>query len=249
MPTIGRLIPLAAGDPIDNMAIDQALLLSTSRGGMPTLRVYQWTRPTLSLGYFQKLADRSLHPTSHTIDCVRRSTGGGAIVHHHELTYSMILPVGDSVGPHFDLYGQIHGAVQALLRSHGVVAVPFRELSQSVSVPQVAPFLCFQRRTAEDLIVSGYKVLGSAQRKVRGAVLQHGSLLLRSSRWAPQLPGIAELTSRYIEPESLAAELADQISKRLDITWADSPLTDAERREAKGIAERKFGSPHWHERR
>jgi lipoate-protein ligase A len=247
MPSIGRLIPLAAGDPIANMAMDQALLESTSRSQLPTLRLYRWNRSTLSLGYFQKLSDRDAHPQSASIACVRRSTGGGAIVHHHELTYSIMMPSGHAAGPRLDLYEQVHGEVATILKDLGVAAAPYRTLKQSP--PATSPFLCFQRRTPEDLIVSGYKVLGSAQRKIRGAVLQHGSLLLRASPWAPELPGIGELTSHFPDVEQLAEELTARLAARLSVDWREDSLTASEREAVAVISEGRFGSPQWHERR
>ncbi|MDG2221613.1 MAG: biotin/lipoate A/B protein ligase family protein [Rubripirellula sp.] len=249
MASIGRLIPLTAGDPIENMSIDQALLESTSHGKVPALRFYRWSRPTLSLGYFQKFADRDTHAESGGLDWVRRSTGGGAIVHHHELTYSLFLPADRSTGHHRDLYTQVHGEVAASLREFGVTAVPYRMLSRSLLASTPAPFLCFQRRTDEDLVVSGYKILGSAQRKVRGAVLQHGSLLLKSSSYAPQLPGIAELTATLPPIQQLSEKLANRLANRLELDWQEDGLRDQELESAAKIAVAKFGSTQWKRRR
>lgn len=173
------------------MAIDQALLESVEADRRATLRLYVWSEPTLSIGYFQKLSDRVGHDESAGLACVRRATGGGAILHHHELTYSVVIPVERQTGPRMDLYQQTHLAVINVLSEYGIGAIPFR-LAGSNRGPlrdsekkdsSVEPFLCFQRRSDEDLIVGGYKVLGSAQRKSRHAVLQHGSLLIRASKW------------------------------------------------------------------
>ena len=92
-PSIGRLISLATAGAAENMAIDQSILDSVSRTGIPVLRFYQWAEPTLSLGYFQGLSARAAHVQSNSIGCVRRTTGGGAIVHDQELTYSITIPV------------------------------------------------------------------------------------------------------------------------------------------------------------
>ena len=82
-------------DGASNMALDEALLESAAAAGAnvrPTLRIYGWPRPTLSLGYFQRAADREMHEASGECDLVRRPSGGGAILHDRELTYALVLP-------------------------------------------------------------------------------------------------------------------------------------------------------------
>ena len=94
------------------MAVDEALLESAAERGVPTLRFYQWSEPTLSLGYFQHHADRLAHPDSRACPLVRRATGGGAIVHDVELTYSLALPGTHSFAREsFALYGRVHQAI------------------------------------------------------------------------------------------------------------------------------------------
>lgn len=247
----GRLIPIHVGDPAGNMAIDQALLEAVDEAGQAMLRFYTWSRPTLSLGYFQQLGAREDHAESANLVCVRRSTGGGAIVHHHELTYSVAIPLtASSAGPRIDLYQQTHLAVAAALLEFGVRAVPFRSLDRETTHwTSQHPFLCFQRCSDEDLMVSGYKVLGSAQRKSRRAVLQHGSLLLATSKWAPQLPGVRDLTSRSIPPGQLAECIANRIGDLLSIRWSADELSRAERVRADEITTQRFASDHWLQRR
>ncbi len=260
----GRCIPLQVNSPAENMAIDHALLESVDAGSPAVLRLYTWREPTLSLGYFQRIAERSSHSESSGLSCVRRATGGGAIVHHHELTYSIVVPVEplSKTVPKLDLYRQTHLAVVDVLSEFGVRAVPFRmtgrswmkdpkKWGQQVEKPAQStdPFLCFQRRSDEDLIVCGYKVLGSAQRKTRRAILQHGSLLLRTSQWAPQIPGICDLTSRWISPERFAERFAAILGDKLGIDWISDAISAAEHRRAAAISTQKFASQRWLSRR
>ena len=94
-------------------------------------------------------------------------------------------------------------------------------------------------------MVSGYKVLGSDQRTSRFAVLQHGSLLLQSSRWAPQLPGVLELTSRSIAPAELANCFAEALAQTLSIRWSEDEISHEETRRADEIGVHKFASDRW----
>ncbi|MEZ6135126.1 MAG: hypothetical protein R3C53_09475 [Pirellulaceae bacterium] len=210
----------------ENMLLDEQMLAAAAEFDRPLLRVYQWSRPTLSLGYFQKYADRLKHAPSVDIEVVRRATGGGAIVHHHEWTYALALPNsamgarGNTSG-HFGVgasqavYDCIHTTVVEWLTELGICAAMFpnrkvpegsAELVNFGALQQAAPscvapcsFLCFERRSKGDVVAGSAtlagqtKVMGSAQRRSKGALLQHGSLLLARSPHAPTLPGLMQL--------------------------------------------------------
>ncbi|MGV3486450.1 MAG: lipoate--protein ligase family protein [Planctomycetaceae bacterium] len=191
-----RLIIDAAASGPWNMAVDASILQSLKPDDPPTLRFYRWARPTLSLGYFQSLDDRSLHPPSRSIEVVRRATGGGAIVHDRELTYSLAVASSTRrTGASAWLYETVHQCVIDALDPLGIVAARHGLGPSITNVPE--PFLCFQRRTTADLVVGGYKILGSAQRRGAYGLLQHGSLLLAASPFAPELPGVIELGGRW----------------------------------------------------
>src|SRR5688572_17520100 len=94
-----------------NMAIDEALLSDATENGVATLRFYQWSEPTLSLGYFQRYDERYQHTGSRDCAVVRRQSGGGAILHDRELTYSLALPAGHPLARDSQrLYSAIHEA-------------------------------------------------------------------------------------------------------------------------------------------
>ena len=181
-----------------NMAVDEVLLETAARDGRCFLRWYQWSEATLSLGYFQARQPTakpllggapSLAPDT-PLPVVRRLSGGGAILHHHEWTYSCVIPATHPLArsPR-DLYAGIHHAMVHVLHDLG-----YPVACRGSSAPdQDAAFLCFSRGDALDVLLQGHKVLGSAQRRRRGAILQHGSLLIRRSPHAPQFPGLFDL--------------------------------------------------------
>ena len=175
------------------MALDEALLDTVAEDpSFALLRTYGWTEPTLSLGYFQPIAQAEADPRWHGVPVVRRPTGGGAIWHHHELTYALVVPAAHPLArPAAALYHAVHSALAALLRRHGVDTAPRGAAPPSPSAPR--PFLCFADRDPEDLVCQGAKIVGSAQRRRSGAILQHGSMLLRHSSFTPEFPGVGDL--------------------------------------------------------
>ncbi|TWU41983.1 Octanoyltransferase LipM [Novipirellula artificiosorum] len=230
------------------MAIDQALLEAVDGGTAPVLRFYRWTEPTLSLGYFQKASNRNRHSASQALTMVRRATGGGAIVHDSELTYSFAWPLEKtSTGARTDLYRQTHRAVIAALSDFGIPASRWGDLSSAAT--EQDPFLCFMRRTDEDLIVSGYKVVGSAQRTGRRAVLQHGSILLAASPHAPELPGVNNLAGKSIDALQLADRVANRIAEVFSLNFVFFPSDEAIKRRAMVISQERFDSQNWNEKR
>src|SRR5260370_880413 len=186
-PTI-RLLPLAAADGPTNMAADEAVLETASERGVAALRFYTWSEPTVSLGYFQSAAGREQVGELAGLPWVRRSTGGAAIVHHHELTYALALPPGKEWTSAEHWICRMHHILQVELavrgvKSHAVICGEEQKLGAVV---------CFLHQTPGDLLINGSKVAGSAQRKMRGALLQHGSILLQRSEFVPHLAGICD---------------------------------------------------------
>ncbi len=314
-----RLICDGPADGVWNMAVDEALLETVGDGptsnaarvGMPAavLRFYRWSPATLSLGYFQGASERAGHAASRDCPWVRRASGGGAILHDHELTYSFATAVANGLGGHEALYDAFHDTLVETLAAWGVrasrvpatppaasgatqsgttvadptltritmaektlagtdsvgtgviVAFPGRPVAAAnaaVGAASISPsmgganesaFLCFERRSPGDVLVAGMKVGGSAQRRNRGALLQHGSVLLRCSSFAPELPGIAELTGASLDPDVLRARWCERLAERLGLRWRPDGLTESERLRAAAIGREKFGSAAWTARR
>ena len=217
-------------DGAENMAMDQQMLTAAADHQQILIRIYRWSEPTLSLGYFQKYEHRNSHPASSNLKTVRRKTGGGAIVHDHDWTYSVAVPNQYlstraheliPVGATTRLYDCVHESVVQMLQTNCELdALQWSPDSQSSGTCTAKPsdaacsFLCFERRSQGDIVVGSSKVLGSAQRRVRGAVLQHGSLLLAKSEHAPSLEGIKELAvdGTQLELSHFAKAVGDAIS-------------------------------------
>ena len=240
-----RLLPFAGADGATNMAADEALLESATRG-VASLRFYTWSEPTLSLGYFQHASERAADANLSPLTWVRRSTGGAAIVHHHELTYALALPPGRewTSGEHWIC--RMHHVVQAVLagrgvRTHAVVCGEEQKLG---------PLVCFLHQTAGDLLLNGSKVAGSAQRKMRGALLQHGSILLRRSEFAPHLAGISDAPGApEFEPKALAAELTAALAADTGWSVTAAEWTAEERERTAAIRAEKYANREWNEKR
>lgn len=257
--------PPAAGDW--NMAVDEALLEDVAAGGEPALRFYGWSPATLSLGYFQRYEDRQLHPASLSCPCVRRQSGGGAILHDRELTYSLAVPASwPSARPAEELYRAVHQTLIDVLAEMGVAASfydcepsaacqPDNPASSRAEPPHCAAaasdcaFLCFQRRSEIDLLVGDAKIAGSAQRRRRGALLQHGSVLLAASPFAPELPGIAEAADHAVDAGSLAEPWCRRLADCLGFSPIAFEHNEALSRTAESLCAEKYAAASWSRRR
>ncbi len=221
--------------PLDgpaNMARDEALLVRVGeRGSLPTLRLYQWDPPTVSLGYFQPYADyEALPPPVSQLAVVRRTTGGGAILHDLELTYSLALPADHSLlsaGPS-RLYELAHEAVIASLEALGVSPIQCGRTDDSGAAR--GPFFCFERRHCFDVLLDRDKIAGSAQRRTPHAILQHGSIIL-DNRYAQQSTATVSVPFDQALRQTrsnLVAHLAEQTGRKLQPgEWSPEELSHA----------------------
>lgn len=177
-----RVIQDSPGDGALNMITDRAILMACNEGKVPaTLRLYGWQRPTLSIGYSQEIS-KYIDMEScekNNIPVVRRFTGGRAILHQYEMTYSVIAPI-----PHPAFPGSLRGSFerisQAILESLKIggiedAIVAGKNNSRDISGRSPA---CFSMANHCEIVVRGKKLVGSAQRRLRSAFLQHGSVIL-----------------------------------------------------------------------
>ena len=244
----GQLIVDAPANGVYNMSVDQVLLNETARTGIAHLRFYQWHPATLSLGYFQRTVDREEHEPSSRIPFVRRTTGGGAIVHDCELTYSLCLPWGPQKQRHNRvLYEYVHEAIIAVLRGYGIESAMYIDPAPELPATSTGKpsFLCFQRRSHGDIICSGQKIVGSAQRREKTALLQHGSILLTHSDYAPELLGASDLTGVNPNRWELANLLEKSLSRQLKISFEPANLSEDLLRQAEEVSKGTFSTNAW----
>lgn len=229
-----------------NMAADEYLLQSAAESNQGVLRLYQWSEPTLSLGYFQRYTDRRLHPDSLHCALVRRSSGGGAILHDHELTYCFVAPTHDRwFGNHHELYIRFHESIIATLTQ---MNVPDLQSSDGGSGKQDA-FLCFERYTAGDVLIGKHKVVGSAQRRGKAALLQHGSILWRRSDHATELPGLADLSGTTISLQKFVDLWTKKLEIELLLDFREENFTEHADTPIEALITDRFGNLNWTHRR
>jgi lipoate-protein ligase A len=243
-----RLLPFEVGHGPFNMALDEALLETAAAAGVASLRFYAWAKPTLSLGYFQPAALRLNDPLLCGLPYVRRPSGGDALVHHRELTYALALPAGPQYLKSGESWIQrMHGIICSSLRTFGV---SLRGCGNGER-QQLGPFLCFLHQTPCDLLIGSHKVVGSAQRKAHGALLQHGAILLAQSPHTPALPGLHELAAWPLDAQAhdrLLATLMETFAR--ETGWRLEPCDPTPDRErAAELVSEKYTSTRWNDKR
>ncbi len=261
-----RLIVEGAQRGAWNMAVDEALAEAVdAASSAPVLRLYRWSPPCLSLGFAQpyEAADAGFC-AAHGVDVVRRPTGGRAVLHHLELTYAVAAPLGRGPFTH-DLqaaYQTICRALVAGLRAAGVPAdVSGAPPTGMIRPTQAIP--CFVGPAAGEVVVGGRKLVGSAMRRVGGAILQHGSILegwdgalqagclglADDSSLRPAVVTIGDLLGGEFDAGRLAEAVAGGVASALAVVFAPSRLTPEERSRAEVLERGRYGHERYTLRR
>jgi lipoyl(octanoyl) transferase len=207
------------------MAIDMTLMARARSTGESVFRVYQWARPTLSLGRNQSARGRYAEDllAARGVDVVRRPTGGRAILHWRELTYSVTAPAA-GLGPLHEAYAVINRVLLEALHSLGADAVVAQ--ATAARPPDSTP--CFSEPSAGEIVIRARggtgKVVGSAQYREDGVLLQHGSILLHDDQDL-----IAALAREDAVSPSRAASLSGALGREVPAAEIESALIDAVR--------------------
>lgn len=256
-----RLIRSGGDDGPTNMAVDEAILRAVARGeALPTLRLYAWSPPCLSLGRGQSVDDVDRDAVEAArYGLVRRPTGGRAILHVDELTYSIIASHRE---PHVrgsvvESYRRLSAGLVLGLQRLGVTDVEAEERAgrRGAEGP-----VCFEVPSDYEITVGGKKLVGSAQMRAQGVVLQHGAIPLHGdiARICPLLtshPDPAQVRSRATTVESTlgrrvsweeAAEaLTEGFARALSLRLQVGALSPDELISARGLRAEKYGSLSW----
>ena len=266
-----RLIISSPSPGDNNMALDQAILEAVSSGeSPPTLRLYAWQPPCLSIGYAQPVADVDRQRLNELgWDLVRRPTGGRALLHTDELTYAVIAASTNKhvAGGVLQSYQHLSLGLAAALTMLGLHV----EVQPNIPVPeeQRTNPVCFQAPSAYEITVGGRKLIGSAQVRRRGGVLQHGSLPLNgditricqvlrfedeaSSQQSAQYireqaVTVEELLGRPVPWQQAAEALIEGFTSALGLSLDLEPPTESEYQLAEMLVSSRYNHSDWTER-
>jgi lipoyl(octanoyl) transferase len=267
-----RLLDTGPADAFTNMAVDEAILEAFAvEGGTTAVRFYSWSPPAVSLGYAQSI-EREIdlrQCTALGIDVVRRPTGGRAVLHDHEVTYSLVIGANDPRVSSGILAAYLTIS-QALIRglSYLGITAELLPLRRGVSLPsnQVSP-VCFAMPSSYEVAVAGRKIIGSAQRRAHDVIMQHGSIPLSwnlERMWAvfgrssldsgsaqegpdDHLPmtSLQEAGGRTYDYAEVVAALSRGIAETWEIELIQGRLTSAERRRSEHLRATKYRSETW----
>ncbi|MDD4356549.1 MAG: biotin/lipoate A/B protein ligase family protein [Smithellaceae bacterium] len=264
---IWRILNYRSCSASENMAIDEAVLLETIyHNKPPTLRFYGWSRPAVSIGYFQELQKEINDERCRLSDVkvVRRITGGKAVYHHDEITYSIAAGSLTDLFPD-DVAGTYKIISLCLLRGLAHLGI-HATLADTLSVgagrePDLDP-CCFSVPAGNELMVAGRKICGSAQTRTRGGFLQHGSMLMTfdpvhtaamiltsdatecCAKLKKSVTAVNELLPSPVSAETLCLALAKGFVDELGIDMAEGTLTPAEKTLSRRLV-KKYESDVW----
>ncbi|CAH0345707.1 biotin/lipoate A/B protein ligase family protein [Bacillus sp. CECT 9360] len=259
--------------PSFNMAMDEVLLNWHSNGEIPpVIRFYGWNPPTLSIGYFQK-AEKEINLDEvkrRGVGFVRRPTGGRAVLHEHELTYSVIVTEEHPGMPKnvTEAYRVISEGVLMGFQNLGMdayFAVPKTD-SEKAALKEPRSSVCFDAPSWYELVVEGRKVAGSAQTRQKGVILQHGSILIdldddklfsmfnfsndrvkerMMKSFKDKAVAIHDLTTRRINIAEAKEAFKNGFAEGLDIELKPYTLSEKQLEEIEHLAKTKYESDEW----
>ncbi len=260
-----------------NMAVDEAIMEAVAAGLQPpTLRLYGWEPPAVSLGYHQAL-DGGISREAvreRGYDIVRRPTGGRAILHADELTYSFCIRQDEIAGGHsvMESYREISRGIIEGLRilgaqvSLGAEQDATPEVERAAADSDAARPICFAKTARCDLQAAGRKVVGSAQVRRHGGILQHGSIPITidledqvavmpgsDDRIARQVlagaaMSVTDLLGRVVTYEEISEAMVRGFAEVFEVELVPGDLSPDEQRRARQLHDERYATAEWNER-
>lgn len=272
-----RLVDTGALDAALNMGLDEAVLESVARGDSPpTIRFYGWTRPTVSLGYFQRARKEIDVEAIASADyrLVRRMTGGRAVLHDRELTYSVVVDAEHPLAKAsvVESYRLLSAGLRDGFQALGVEAqlVSLADTGEKAKFASAGSAACFDSPSWYELVVAGKKIAGSAQVRAHGGLLQHGALLLEldaedlfslllfrseperarlRADFEERAVSVRDLTNRQVTYQEASQAFARGFATGLPALLQTGHLTDREWARAQELAREKYNCDEWTFRR
>jgi lipoate-protein ligase A len=252
------------------MAVDEAILEHIGRGeSLPTLRLYAWEPACLSLGHTQPFADvDGARLKSHGWEVVRRATGGRAILHTDELTYSVTGSADEAIlaGGVLESYNRIAQALFLAVKDLGLPVEIKEGKTNNTTTPNP---VCFEVPSTYEITVHGKKLIGSAQARKKEGVLQHGSLPLTgdltricqalvfesesaraeaSKRLLTKATTVESVLGHAVSWETAAQAFIHAFEVQLGLCFERGELSESECRRAEELVKEKYDHPSWTER-
>ena len=227
-----RLLDSGYDNGYMNMAVDEAMftLAGDGRTAFSSLRLYGWSPPAISTGYFQNVEQVWLEKK---IDVVRRMTGGGAILHDKELTFCLVTVLGNSSIPE-DVSSSYEVISRAVINGLKILGIDARVRGRENSVKSSSKtsarkqaFFCFSRPSKYDIVFDGKKLAGRAQRRKTGTLLHHGSILIGGGNPEGSI-SINSILGREVGMEELAGNIISGFESELSIELIEGELTKEE---------------------
>jgi lipoate-protein ligase A len=262
-----RYISYEIGNPYWNMAVDEAILQAHSKDLVPpTLRFYGWNPATLSIGYFQHAKKHIDHETrkKRNFGFVRRLTGGRAVFHDQELTYSVVVSE-----KHHLVSSSVKGTYRKINRALelGVNRLMLQvDHATNGNQTDFSSAACFDAAGTEEFLVEGRKVIGSAQTRQQGVLLQHGSILIdfdwqafydifsfpseqSQNKFQENLGTLSQLCKREVTINEVIYAMLTGFEQGLAISLEEQKLTSYETDLAKQLVETRYSTSAWNEKR
>lgn len=233
-----------------NMAIDETLMERAIWRNQPIIRFYSWATPAISLGYAQT-SDRHINIDRcrlKSVPVVRRLTGGKAVFHDHELTYSVTGPP-DQIPFKGDLLTSYLAIAKALMRMFDRFGLTASLAAPSTRMSQVGLSSCFASASAYEILINNRKIIGSAQKRTQTGILQQGSLLLtyHESTWKDLMSRNSDTTLGHVTSlfeqlgcevpvEHIIASLVTAFEEEFEIDLHEDSLNDSEMIRAEELA-------------